>query len=696
MKSSINKILLVMYSILGVQGCPSCEGEGSTCKLVAGLFTKGKLTPGYTHITTIPVGACSLNITLLRPSANRLGLGELNDDLFINPSGNSSKTGLYYAAGTTFYYYRGDSKSREQIQGEGPLTKSLNLQLLTAEINRGVEYRYMFPMEQARDLSRDLQSSQGTRRRHQGKYSWTLKTLTVCSRSCGGGYQTTVAVCVRSEGKVVPDSRCTESNKPGTQIVRCNRTPCPPSWAGGDWGPCSTSCGEGVQERRLLCRQEFSASMSIPVAEKACAAEQSNIITARKCNLSPCTSDPLVQMLATQPESTRSSNYSSFRSLSKDDWGGIYRTKSTNRPELYRAMSTSRPQPQRSMPNDQTLSYRVPFTELPLSHQTISTNRPPSTEWVAQPWGQCSVTCGSGVKERRVHCVDTRGGLVPDSRCEKLARPDSEGFCGMGPCTADRWLVSSWEQVLYSKWTGCSHTCGEGVQTRPVLCIQEDPELRNKTVIRNSLSTTEPGTLSKIVNVDLCQDRRKPRESRKCKIQACKPTWFTTPWSKCSAECGEGQMTREVTCLDSTNRFLNNCKEKDRPENSKPCKGECLAEGGVEEDKVDDVEDEEEKDWEEYDEYLEEPEFRDVSPNLESLEGLGEKSVKKSGIEDDFSRVSSAVLSNDVVSSKPVKPVKGAPCTDKFKNCNIVVKSRLCIYSYYQTNCCRSCTMILP
>ena len=88
------------------------------------------------------------------------------------------------------------------------------------------------------------------------------------------------------------------------------------------------------------------------------------------------------------------------------------------------------------------------------------------------------------------------------------------------------------------KWAGCSHTCGEGVQTRPVLCIQEDPELRNKTVIRNSLTTTEPGTMSKIVNVDLCQDRRRPRESRKCRIQACKPTWFTTPWSKVILEVG--------------------------------------------------------------------------------------------------------------------------------------------------------------
>ena len=93
--------------------------------------------------------------------------------------------------------------------------------------------------------------------------------------------------------------------------------------------------------------------------------------------------------------------------------------------------------------------------------------------------------------------------------------------------------------LMYSgKWAGCSHTCGEGVQTRPVLCIQEDPELRNKTVIRSSLTTTEPGTMSKIVNVDLCQDRRRPRESRKCRIQACKPTWFTTPWSKVILEVG--------------------------------------------------------------------------------------------------------------------------------------------------------------
>ena len=31
---------------------------------------------------------------------------------------------------------------------------------------------------------------------------------------------------------------------------------------------------------------------------------------------------------------------------------------------------------------------------------TVSTV--PGTEWIAQPWGQCSVSCGPGIKERRV------------------------------------------------------------------------------------------------------------------------------------------------------------------------------------------------------------------------------------------------------------------------------------------------------
>lgn len=31
-------------------------------------------------------------------------------------------------------------------------------------------------------------------------------------------------------------------------------------------------------------------------------------------------------------------------------------------------------------------------------------------------------------------------------------------------------------------------------------------------------------------------------------------------------------------------------------------------------------------------------------------------------------------------------------CKDQYYNCNVVVQARLCVYSYYETACCASCT----
>jgi hypothetical protein len=33
-------------------------------------------------------------------------------------------------------------------------------------------------------------------------------------------------------------------------------------------------------------------------------------------------------------------------------------------------------------------------------------------------------------------------------------------------------------------------------------------------------------------------------------------------------------------------------------------------------------------------------------------------------------------------------------CKDKFYNCNVVVQARLCVYTYYKTACCASCTRV--
>ena len=70
------------------------------------------------------------------------------------------------------------------------------------------------------------------------------------------------------------------------------------------------------------------------------------------------------------------------------------------------------------------------------------------------------------------------------------------------------------------------------------------------------------------------------------------------------------------------------------------------------------------------------------------------------------------VTSNDVITADNAVKVENADggkvaeasavqaaavtCQDKFKNCGIVEQSDLCKYNFYQTNCCKSCTLNLP
>jgi len=790
MKVSV-QILLLVSRLAGLTGaCSSCEGEGSTCKLVSGLYTKVKLSPGYNHITTIPVGACAINITLLRPSSNRLALGVTGEEYFINSHGNSTPTGLYSAAGSSFSYFRGLQHSREQLQGEGPITKSLNLQLLVLERNRGVEYRYMFPMEQAQDLSRDLtrnlpkQQRHGrpsaTRTRHARRYSWTLKTLTVCSASCGGGYQTTVAVCIRTEhGKVVPDSRCSESSRPVPQILRCNRSPCPPFWSPGPWGPCSATCGYGVQERKLVCQRFYSSSLQLPAPHKHCGDPGSGLITTRRCSLSPC--EP--EMLATQPQFSPNSSQELYPTNWRRDQSRSLVAEVASRPVSLDLLSR---------PTEAGLATprHRGFATSSRPGLSLASQGSPGTEWAAQPWGSCSVTCGAGVKERRVHCVDKRGGLLPDSRCEHLSRPVSEEFCSLGPCVNNKWLLSDWDSCsahcgegvrqrraiclgggaclpadrpatseacraertcagewMTGRWSVCSHGCGKGTQTRDVVCIRRrgkspallaaathEKESVEKRIVdtfvsgvnslADSVESIVEGTGHVVVDEKECKGRRKPKTERGCLIQECRPQWFTTDWSKCSAECGEGERTRELVCILDSN-IANYCSNNKKPANSIPCQGACTEGSEGRNGKArwyNDGDDDAEED----EEYVEEPEYRDVDiydeldegttvkTYTEEIEGSGLVGIENTSTNEKEKKkvftyhstdtkavtnekpATSSVLTNDVISSKPVKPGRSPSCRDKFKNCAIVVQSRLCKYAFYQTNCCSSCTSILP
>ena len=137
-----------------------------------------------------------------------------------------------------------------------------------ADINHGVEYKFLAPIPPKNSNRRH---SRGRRRHHSDGYKWRMKMLGQCSRSCGGGSQTLVPQCVMTGvSRVVPDTRCDQAHRPVSRSVPCNRQPCPADWSAGDWGTCSVTCGPGVQERRVTCRQELAGGVSIPVSSELC------------------------------------------------------------------------------------------------------------------------------------------------------------------------------------------------------------------------------------------------------------------------------------------------------------------------------------------------------------------------------------------------------------------------------------------
>jgi hypothetical protein len=54
-----------------------------------------------------------------------------------------------------------------------------------------------------------------------------------------------------------------------------------------------------------------------------------------------------------------------------------------------------------------------------------------STSWTAGEYGDCSASCGEGVRTRSVSCVDNKGATQPDSWCV-VSKPDASEACTAG------------------------------------------------------------------------------------------------------------------------------------------------------------------------------------------------------------------------------------------------------------------------
>ncbi|XP_033479643.1 thrombospondin type-1 domain-containing protein 4 [Epinephelus lanceolatus] len=269
------------------------------------------------------------------------------------------------------------------------------------------------------------------------------------------------------------------------------------------------------------------------------------------------------------------------------------------------------------------------------------------SQWeIRSEWSPCSVPCGVGQRSREVVCVSNQGDVEEDKECNMNLKPDTLQNCDMGAC-ARSWFTSVWSQR-------CSAECGQGNRTRMAVCLIDHV-------------TDLP--------LDSCEEER-PSEVTLCDSGPCdnRLEWFTGPWSQCSAECGNGTQTRSVACILNNDGRMEavdqlKCSSLPQPITSQPCR---LKPCGVQ--------------W-----YVTEwsacsricsggyrvREVRCLADNITPSDRCDPSLIPESREE-----------CNKQACVAEINP----SCSDQYHNCVVVVQARLCVYPYYRSVCCASCS----
>ncbi|XP_033706790.1 papilin isoform X2 [Tursiops truncatus] len=226
------------------------------------------------------------------------------------------------------------------------------------------------------------------------------------------------------------------------------------SWSHGSWGDCSATCGGGQQTRPVFCIIDNEV-----YPEHLCR-HQLRPADRRPCSPQPC------------PHTKRSLGPTARKRLSPLGWKtGPWTPCSASceggsQSRTVYCVSSDGAGVQEAAEDTECAA----LPEKPPTTQACNLQR--CTAWSAEPWGECSVSCGAGVRRRTVTCRGGEGSLLHATACSLEDRPPLTEPCvhdSCPPLSDQAWHVGAWGL--------CSTSCSSGTRRRQVGCAIGPPGL---------------------------------------------------------------------------------------------------------------------------------------------------------------------------------------------------------------------------
>ncbi|KAL6475786.1 hypothetical protein MHYP_G00168260, partial [Metynnis hypsauchen] len=253
--------------------CGVCEGDNSHCRTVKLTLTKTPKKTGLLKMFDIPAGARHIVIEENETSPHIIAVkNQVTGSFILNAKGDEVKTKTFIESGLEWEYSVEGEK--ETLKTAGPLHEGIVVLVVPQKDDTKINLTYKYIIHE--DLV-PIITNNNVLLAELDTYEWALKSWTQCTKPCGGGVQYTKYGCRRkSDSRLVQRNFCDVNKKPKPIRKLCNVNECSPAtWVVEEWSPCSKTCGKvGYQARVVQCVQPLQNGTNRPIHTKYCSGER--------------------------------------------------------------------------------------------------------------------------------------------------------------------------------------------------------------------------------------------------------------------------------------------------------------------------------------------------------------------------------------------------------------------------------------